>query len=154
MDSSRTLCLHSTLCAPYSNILASTETPVPKYKDWLTLSAGSSYMLFFHPKLPQLWQHKVPWLHIKSTDIQTTISFSTRPNMKLYQGCQLLPTWPCFFSSAGSHQSLFWQLCFWYLYFHGILITFRFIFHVSPLLACPWPRAAVLFYNVAPSYWL
>ena len=99
MDNSWTFFLRSPLqrfYAPYSYILASTETPVPKYKDWVTLSAGSGYMLFFFfllPKLPQLWQHKAPPLHIK-THIHTTTSFSTRPNVKLYQGCQLLPTWP------------------------------------------------------------
>lgn len=38
--------------------------------------------------------------------------------------------------------------------FHRILITLCFIFHVSRLLACPWPCAVVLLYNAALKYWL
>lgn len=50
MDNSWTFFLHSTLqhfCSSYSYISASPETPVPKYKDWVTLSAGSGYMVGF-----------------------------------------------------------------------------------------------------------
>lgn len=112
--------LHSTLqcCyAPNSDVLASAETPAPRYKDWLTLSAGSGYMLllfFFHPKLPQLLQHKAPPLHTK-THILTTTSFPTCPNVKAPPGvvncCQHGPTF--FFPpqqsaiTAGSFSSAF-----------------------------------------------
>lgn len=47
---SQTSFLPSTLQCIYalnSHILASSETPVPKYKEWVTLSAGSGYMHFF-----------------------------------------------------------------------------------------------------------
>lgn len=35
--------------------IVNTETPAPKYKDWVTLSAEGGYMLFSRLKL---WQHK------------------------------------------------------------------------------------------------
>lgn len=145
MENSWTVFLHPTLqgfYAPNSDILASAETPALRYKDWVTLSAGSGYMLllFFHPKLPQLLQRKAPPTpHF--TQKHTYPRPPPLPHVQMWSStrvvncCQHGPT---FFSpSAVSHHSRFFQLCFWYLYFHRILITLCFSFHVSPLAACP-----------------
>lgn len=70
MDSSWTLFLHSTLqCfyAAYSYILASAETPVSKYKDWVTLSAGSGYMIFSSQASTALTAQSTPTPHKKNT---------------------------------------------------------------------------------------
>lgn len=137
--------LHSTLqcCyAPNSDVLASAETPAPRYKDWVTLSAGSGYMLllfFFSSQASTAstaqstpTSHKNTHTHDHLLSHMSKCESSTR-------GCQLLPTRAYFFfpPSAVSHHSRFFQLCFWYLYFHRILITLCFSFHVSPLSACP-----------------
>lgn len=78
--------------APYSDILASAETLAPQHKDWVTLSAGSGYRLFFSARAcTALTGTKHP--HTK-THILTTASSSASPNALLYQGCQMLPAWP------------------------------------------------------------
>lgn len=161
MDNSQTLFLHSTMqrfYAPYSYILASTETPVTKYKDWVTLSAGSGYsicLFFFSSQASTALTAQSTRTPHKNTHTHCHLLFHTSksealPGLSTIANMALL-----FFSypSAGSHQSLLWQLRFWYLYFHWILITLCFICHPS-LLACPWPRAAVLFYNGSLRYWL
>lgn len=80
MENSWTVFLHPTLqgfYAPNSDILASAETPALRYKDWVTLSAGSGYMLllFFHPKLPQLLQRKAPPTSHKNTHTHDHLLF-------------------------------------------------------------------------------
>ena len=115
---------------------------------------------FFHPRLHRLWRHKAP-LHTqkhththKHTHTLTTPPF---PHVQMWiftsvvNYCQ---HGPWFFPLAGGCQNLFWQLCFWYSYVHGILITSCFIFHVSPSLSCHRDLQWCLFYNVAPRYWL
>lgn len=83
MDNWWTLFFHSALLcfyAPYSYIVACAETPAPSTQrlsdiicwQWL-------YAFFFHPKLPQLWQHKAPPLHTKIPHAHYQLLF-TRPN--------------------------------------------------------------------------
>lgn len=113
--------------APYSDILASAETLAPQHKDWVTLSAGSGYRLFFSDRAcTALTGTKHP--HTK-THILTTASPSASPNAVLYQGCQMLPAWPYPPSKPppplqqSAIRAASCQPSFWYLYFHRILIT-------------------------------
>lgn len=139
-----TIFIYCSLCWNTSSLNTKTE--------WHYLLAVVICFFFPSQASTALTAQSTPTPH-KNTTCTLPAPFHTS-KWKLYQGCQLLPTWPCFFFffSAGSHQSLFWQHSFWYLYFHRILITLCLSFHVSPLLACPLPRAVVLFYNGAPRY--
>ena len=93
--------------------------------------------------------HSTQKYHMHTTSSFSHVQMEALPGLSTIANMALLFF---FFFSAGSHQSLFWQHSFWYLYFHRILITLRLSFHVSPLLACSLPRAVVLFYNGAPRY--
>ena len=139
-----TIFIYCSLCWNTSSLNTKTE--------WhYLLAVVIRFFFFFHPKLPQLWQHKAPPLHTKIPHAHYQLLF-TRPNGSSTRVVNYCQHGPAFFSSAGSHQSLFWQHSFWYLYFHRILITLCLSFHVSPLLACPLPRAVLLFNNGAPRY--
>lgn len=118
----------------YSYILVRTETPVNTKTEWHYLLAVLICCSFSSiPGFHSFDSTKHSSLHTKGHTHTNSVSFSTCPNVKLYQGCLPLPVWPYFFSPSVCRPSLFWQLCFWYLYFYRILITLCFIFHASPL---------------------
>lgn len=118
----------------YSYILVRTETPVNTKTEWHYLLAVLICCSFSSiPGFHSFDSTKHSSLHTKGHTHTNSVSFSTCPNVKLYQGCLPLPVWPYFFSPSVGRPSLFWQLCFWYLYFYRILITLCFIFHASPL---------------------
>lgn len=91
---------------PYSDILASAETPAPQHKDWVTLSAGSGYRLFFfHPKFAQLWQAQsiLTQKHTYSLP-PPLLRVQMRCFTRVVKCCQHSPIFP---PSAVSHQSCF-----------------------------------------------
>lgn len=106
-----------------------------KYKDWVTLSAGSTYMLFFflYPWLPQFWQHKALLPPHKRTHTHKQCFLFHMSKCEALPGLSTIASVTLLFSPSVGRPSLFWQLCFWYLYFYRILITLCFIFHASPL---------------------
>lgn len=114
--------------------------PAPKYKDWLTLSAGSGYMHFFFSSQASstLTAQSFSTPHRKHTQTHCHLLFYTS-KCKALPGLSTVANMALtsfFLASAGGHQNLLWQLCFWYLYVHRIWITLCLSFHVSPLLAC------------------
>lgn len=79
------------------------ETVVSKYKGGVTLSPVSGDIGVFLGRLTYSFSSKasraltaqsIPPLHKR---YRHTALFSARPNVKLYQCCQLLPAWPLFF---------------------------------------------------------
>lgn len=107
---------------PYSDILASAETPAPQHKDWVTLSAGSGYRLFFFiPSLHSFDRHKAS--SHKNTHTHYRLLFCESK-------CDALPGLSNVASIAlfsplqqSAIRAASCQPSFWYLYFHRILIT-------------------------------
>lgn len=146
MGNSWTLFLHSTLkrfYAPYSYILASSETHDPKYKDWVTVSAGSGYIFFSFQASTALTAQSTPTPH-KNTHTHYHLFFQMWSSTRVVNSCQ---RGPIVFSLPISRQPSEPVLTAPLLIFIFPQNFNHFVLHLS-LLACPWPRAVVLFYNV------
>lgn len=140
----KTLFILHSFYAPYSDILASAETPAPQHKDWVTLSAGSRYRLylFFYPKLAQLWQAQsiITQKHTYALP-PPLLRVQMRCFTRFVKCCQHGPISPP--SAAVSHQSRFLS---------ALLLIFIFpqnFNYVMPQLSLPLRSLAVQFGFVA-----
>lgn len=105
----KTLFILLSFYAPYSDILASAEAPAPQHKDWVTLSAGSGYrgffVLFFHPRLAQLWQAQSTLTHKHTYSLPPPL---LRVQMQCFtRVVKCCPPRPRHLQQSSHHQSRF-----------------------------------------------
>lgn len=139
------------LCTIFRHFSQCWNTRSPNTKtEWRYLLAVD-IGFFFHPELPQLWQHKAS--SHKNTHTHYRLLFGESKCAAL-PGLSNVANMALFFPlQQTAIRAAFCQPSFWYLYFHRILITLCLRFFVSPFFHACYSLRSCCFNNVISRCW-